>query len=210
MRRILAVACATLLAGCGEGDGDDFHVEVAMTPAEARTELARLDGGHFLRALNLPLITTSPTAADALAFTLPGEPDTGALQLRFEALRQDTTRIHVALDLPEQQAMIDGEMKVLVESRAEASLRKDFESWASRVRQDGFASLDDLNLALGALSMSIRSGKIGELKAAEASGTLTQHVDPRYLVSTENPGFADDADDETFGAPMMDPGAEDY
>ena len=47
MRGLLLLSGALLLASCG--DGEDFAVNVAMSPGAAQNELARLDGGDMLR-----------------------------------------------------------------------------------------------------------------------------------------------------------------
>ncbi len=168
MRKLIILSAAVLLAGCGGGNSEDFSVDVAMAPGQAHTQLAGLDGGILLSALSLPKVTA--TQADGLLnFTLPGEKDNGELVLRLEEVGQNMTRVHVALDLPQSLRMVKGEMMVVVESKAEAELKSQLESWAKGVAS-GQGSLDQVNLVVGAFSLALRPGKIKEIEEAGDDG----------------------------------------
>jgi hypothetical protein len=202
MRRFLALASVALLTGCG-GGGEDFMVDVAMSPTKARSELAKLDGGIMLRALGLPLIAADKSASGALTFVVPGEDDSGTLRLQFEEAGHNATHIHVALDLPFQTFKLEGKDMMLDENRAEAVLQHDLEGWASGVGRRGHASLDDLNQTLGGLSIVIRPNKFNQLLAASKNpAAMRGLLDREFMAGMENDGYDDrESDHEAFGKP---------
>lgn len=211
MRRFVCLAATAMLAACGEG-GEDFSVDVAMAPDKARAELGRLDGGDLLRALHLRPITAQRNAEGELLFVLPGDDgEQGTLLLRFEETETHGSRIHVALDLPALTRTIDGERMVLSETKVEASLKEDLESWAQAVGSRGYASLDDLNSTLGGTSIALQPDKLDQLlAAAEDPDKLAAMIDPEFLTDDEGSDGYDatseeDEESPDMGEPQVDP-----
>lgn len=214
MRRSILLACVALLAGCGESE--DFTVDVAMSPGQAKAELAQLDGGMALRALGLPLITADQATQGELSFALPGDADTGTLRLQFEEVGHNASRIHVSLDLPAQRATIEGKQMVLSEEKAEAALERELQNWAGGIAKTGHASLDPLNQALSGMTIALRPGKLNDvLAAAKDPSTLSGLIDPEFMESeqgADEQAYADQGTEaEAVGkpagsvAPMFDP-----
>ena len=208
MRRFLALASVALLTGCG--GGEDFMVDVAMSPGKARGELAKLDGGIMLRALGLPLIAADKSANDALTFVVPGDEDSGTLRLQFEEAGHNATRIHVALDLPFQTFKLEGKDMMLDENRAEAVLQHDLEGWAHGIERSRHASLDDLNQTLGGLSIVLRPTKFDQLLAASKNpAAMRGLLDREFMAGAEDDIYDNrESEHETFGKPgsFGDPG----
>jgi hypothetical protein len=205
MRKLLILSAAVLLAGCGGGNSEDFSVDVAMTPGQAHTQLAGLDGGILLSALSLPKVTATQSD-DTINFTLPGEKDDGQLILRLEEVGQNMTRVHVALDLPAAMRMIGGELMVVVEAKAEAELKSQLEGWAKGV-SEGHGSLDQVNLVVGAFSLALRPGKIKEIEEAGDDGEQLARLINQDAINQmfEREGGATAADYASLDQPM-DPG----
>lgn len=208
MRRIMLMAAALLLAGCG--DSEDFSIDVAMAPDQAKAELARLDGGMALRALSLPMLAADQATHGELSFALPGDGDSGRLHLRFEEVGQSGARIHVALTMPAVPATIDGKRMVVDEDKAEAMIEERLEAWADGIRNNGYASLDPLNEALGGLTIALRPDTLNEVLAASADPEkLVELIDPDVLGDLEGAGDMDEAgyveEASDLGEPMLDP-----
>lgn len=210
MRRVLCLAATAMLAACGEGGSDDFSVDVAMEPARARTELAKLDGGDLLRALHLRPITAQRGSEGDLSFELPGDAEPGTLRLRFEETGARSSRVHVALDLPVLTRMIDGELMVLSETAVEETLQKDLEGWAKAVNSRGRGSLDEVNSTLGGVSIALQPEKFDQLQAAaDDPSKLAGLVDPDFLVEDDSSDeYAESSHDgvesQAMGKPMVD------
>ena len=214
MRRSILLACVALLAGCGESE--DFTVDVAMSPGQAKAELAQLDGGMALRALGLPLIAADQATQGELSFALPGDEDSGTLRLQFEEVGQNASRIHVSLDLPAQRTTIEGKQMVLSEDKAETALARELQSWASGIAKTGHASLDPLNQALSGMTIALRPGKLNDvLAAAKDPSKLSGLIDPEFMESAqEEQAYAEQAGEAPAigqpngaAAPMFDPNA---
>lgn len=210
MRKIMALAGALLIAACGNGNRDDFTVDVAMSPDRAKAELAQLDGGIALSALSLPEIVRDSSTENMLSFTMPGEGEEGELIMRFEEVGTNGSRIHVALSLPTKVANIRGEPMILHETMAEEMLQQRLKSWAEGM-DSGFASIAPLNEALAGLSIALRPEKMATvLDAAGDPEKLAGLLGPEFLAlmeaetgETEYLAVADDLDE-----PMLDPSEE--
>ena len=194
MRRLLLLSGVLLLAGCGGSNSEDFSVDVAMSPGQAHAQLAQLDGGFLLSALSLPKVTATPSGTELLTFALPGQTDGGEMILRLEEVGTNMTRVHVALDMPMAMRMVDGEAMVIIESKAEAELKSQFESWAKAVTGEGFGSIDQVNLVVGALSLALYPDKLNELQSADGE-QLARLIDPSAMsgmFGSEDGGSASD------------------
>jgi hypothetical protein len=206
MRRLLLLTGALLLSACGS-NSEDFTVDVAMAPDQAKAELAQLDGGLALRALSLPSVTADAATKGELNFALPGDEESGRLHLTFEEVGKNQTRIHVALALPSQIATIQGKAMMLSEDKAERVIQDKLRAWADGVTTSGYASLDGLNEALGGMSIAMRSKKLNEvLAAADDPSQLAGLIDPQVLAEMD--GGGDFAPSGGLDAPMADPASD--
>jgi hypothetical protein len=210
MRKILGLVGALVLAACGNGNSEDFTVDVAMSPDRAKAELAQLDGGIALAALSLPKIERDGATQNELTFTLPGDSASGELLMRFEEVGTNGTRIHVAVDLPTKLATIEGKPMILSESAVEDMLKRRLTEWAQETNS-GYASLDSLNEAMAGLSIAMKPGELEKvLGAADDPEKLAALLGPEFLTLMEAEGddgeylaAADDLDE-----PMLDPSRE--
>jgi hypothetical protein len=207
MRKIWGLAAALMLGACGNGNSEDFTVDVAMSPDRVKAELAQLDGGIGLQALSLPAIVTDTSEADQLSFQIGGEKGSDLL-MRFEEVGTNGTRIHVALSVPVTVAKIQGEAMFISEGKAEDMLKDRLQSWAERANS-GEATLASLNEAMLGLSLTASPGKLDDILGASG--------DPHKLAALLGPGLMAEMEaqgsSEAFAAadldrPMLDPDAE--
>lgn len=184
MRVLLALTGAVLLAGCG--DAEDFTIDVAMAPGNAKAELARLDGGLMLRALSLAPVQSDASVRDALSFVLPGDKADGKLQLSFEEVGTNGARIHVALDMPSGIREVQGKPMIVDEGKAEVALQIALTAWSAGIEKNGYASLDPLNEVLGALALVTHPEQLSRMLAAGDDPEAMQAIlDPEVLAEME-------------------------
>jgi hypothetical protein len=205
MRKIVIMAAALALAGCG--NSEDFAVDVAMSPGRAKAELATLDGGLGLRALSLPPVVVDAGTANELTFKIPGESEQGDLHLRFEEVGTNGTRIHVSLALPVKVASIQGKPMVLSEAKAEDLLEQRLRDWA-RQMQSGYASLDGLNEAMTGFSVAMKPEILSDvLDAADDPEKLAGLIDPAVMGELSGDTEGDTFAEVDMDTPMLDPTA---
>jgi hypothetical protein len=193
MRKLILAASLALLAGCGDG-GEDFSVDVAMAPENVRAELMRLDGGSMLPALSFPRLSPAALDEDAIriAFTGDNGEESGTLLMRVEGLSAKSSRIHVALDLPEAQAKIRGKQMVLSEAKAEGILRTRLGTWARGVASSGYGSLDSVNQVLSGLALAVRPAQYEKvIGAVDDPAAFNGLLDSEFLAAGDG-GYASD------------------
>jgi hypothetical protein len=206
MRKIVGLFGALMLAACGNGNSEDFTVDVAMAPDRVKAELVQLDGGMALAALSLPQIERDSSTQGELSFTMPGEGESGELLMRFEEVGTNGTRIRVALSLPTKVANIQGKPMIIHEAMAEQMLKERLAAWAEATNS-GTASLGSLNEALAGLSIAMRPDKMNTvLDAAKDPKKVAALLGPDFLtlMEGERGGEYLAASDE-LDEPMLDP-----
>lgn len=163
LRTLSAAALALALSACGGGSGEDFSVDTKASPAQVAAALSAvsLNDAEMLFG-NLPVTRDRPREGELVwtvqSSEVPGKRgDPGTIALRFEPLENgESTRIHVAIAVPQVRMLMGQPNMVLSEAKVEQTFRKTLETMARHLdkRADTSGDAQAIGMLLGAVAVS--------------------------------------------------------
>jgi hypothetical protein len=199
-----------LLAACGSGEsaGVDFDRPVNAVYGT----LAAVDGRvDMLGLLRSPVVARRQAAGDRLVFALgeDGAEHHGEVTFRFRKLDEGRTRVSVDAALPELKTWIDGEMKVLSESKVESLLTQHLQTLATRLN-DGkppSAALAEIDRAIAFAALALDPRQVNRaLELANSDAALSAAMEHEAAWRRDSVSEADAAGaamDDGWGEEMI-------